>query len=71
VECLFVAYGLLSALNVALFGPAARCRFVPCCSAYARQYIRRHGLLRASLPILRRLLRCHPFHPGGFDPVPD
>jgi putative membrane protein insertion efficiency factor len=72
VECLFWIYRcLLSPLNVALFGPAARCRFVPSCSTYARTYIRRHGLARALVPILLRLLRCNPFHPGGIDPVPD
>ena len=47
-----------------------RCRFAPTCSAYAAQALREHGAARGSWLTLRRLLRCHPFHPGGHDPVP-
>jgi hypothetical protein len=46
------------------------CRFYPSCSEYAYQAYTRHGVLRGSWLTARRLLRCHPFHPGGFDPVP-
>jgi putative membrane protein insertion efficiency factor len=46
------------------------CRFEPTCSVYAREAIERHGFLRGSRLALGRLLRCHPFHSGGFDPVP-
>ena len=46
------------------------CRFHPTCSAYAEQAIVVHGPLRGSWFAVRRLLRCHPFHPGGLDPVP-
>jgi hypothetical protein len=46
------------------------CRFYPSCSEYAYQAIMRHGPLRGLLLALKRILRCHPFHPGGVDPVP-
>lgn len=52
-----------------LLGP--RCRFYPSCSQYALEAVERHGALRGSYLAVRRLLRCHPFHPGGFDPVPE
>ncbi|NVK43021.1 MAG: membrane protein insertion efficiency factor YidD [Oceanospirillaceae bacterium] len=51
-----------------LLGP--RCRFYPSCSQYGIEAIRSHGPLRGSWLTLRRLLKCHPGHPGGFDPVP-
>ena len=49
----------------------ARCRFYPSCSAYALEAVTRHGALRGVRLTIWRLLRCQPFHPGGFDPVPD
>ena len=52
-----------------LLGP--RCRFIPSCSAYGLEAIRRHGPWRGSWLTLKRLLRCHPFTPCGCDPVPD
>ena len=47
------------------------CRFYPSCSAYAKDAIETHGLLGGSFLSIKRLLRCHPWHPGGYDPVPD
>jgi putative membrane protein insertion efficiency factor len=51
-----------------LLGP--RCRFHPTCSEYAMQAVARYGAARGSWLATRRLLRCHPLHPGGHDPVP-
>jgi len=49
----------------------ARCRFYPSCSAYALEALQRHGAVRGTVLTIWRLLRCQPFHPGGYDPVPD
>ena len=62
---------LVEAYRVALSPlPGGFCRFLPSCSIYAQEAIVRHGAGRGSLLAARRLLRCHPFHPGGYDPVP-
>lgn len=47
------------------------CRFYPCCSEYAIEAIKEHGLIKGGHLTIARLFRCHPWHPGGFDPVPN
>ena len=46
------------------------CRFYPSCSEYGYQAISRYGVFRGSWMAVKRILRCHPFNPGGYDPVP-
>ena len=51
--------------------PQPTCRFSPTCSTYAVRAVETHGVLRGLFLATRRVLKCHPFHPGGLDPVPD
>lgn len=53
-----------------LLGPRGVCRFVPTCSQYARQAISKYGAFKGSWLAAVRLSKCHPFHAGGYDPVP-
>jgi len=49
---------------------APRCRFMPTCSRYALEAIEKHGARKGSLLTIKRILKCHPLHKGGYDPVP-
>ncbi|MBI3603751.1 MAG: membrane protein insertion efficiency factor YidD [Nitrospirae bacterium] len=65
-----ICFGLIGLYQrwVSPFLPSA-CRFEPTCSHYAEEAIRQHGVLRGLGQAILRLLKCHPFHPGGYDPV--
>lgn len=67
----WLVVGLIRFYRIAI-SPAipASCRFSPTCSVYAQEAVVRHGVLRGGAMAVRRILRCHPFHPGGYDPVP-
>lgn len=47
------------------------CRFMPTCSAYAIEALQKHGALKGTYLAFRRIMKCHPFHKGGYDPVPE
>jgi putative membrane protein insertion efficiency factor len=60
----------LSPAKIYFFGPNARCRFTPSCSAYACEAVKTHGVIRGGWLALKRLGRCHPWGDWGPDPVP-
>lgn len=47
-----------------------RCRFYPSCSQYAKESLTEHGIFKGSFLSVKRIVKCHPLHPGGYDPVP-
>ena len=66
-----ILIALITAYRYALSPLLGRsCRFFPPCSEYAMEALERHGALRGSWLAARRVARCHPWHPGGYDPVP-
>lgn len=74
LDRLVVAKLLLASIGIyrVFFGWLFRgsCRYVPSCSSYAMEAIKKYGGLRGLSMSISRISRCHPFHPGGFDPVP-
>lgn len=62
--------GLLRLYRLTAVMRSPRCRFLPTCSGYAVEAVRVHGALRGSWLAVRRVGRCHPWNPGGIDPVP-
>ena len=50
---------------------ASHCRYYPSCSCYAQTAVEQYGFTKGTYMAIKRLLRCHPWHPGGYDPVPD
>jgi len=68
-EGLVVLIRLYQILLSTLLGPC--CRFNPSCSSYALLSIQRFGIIGGGWLAFKRLIKCHPFHPGGYDPVPE
>lgn len=63
---------LISAYQIFLSAlTGSTCRFYPCCSHYAKEALEIHGLFKGSYLGLKRIASCHPWHPGGYDPVPE
>lgn len=61
---------LLSPMKTLLFGSNCTCRFCPSCSEYGRLAFKQHGFFKGFYLTFMRVFRCHPFHAGGYDPVP-
>jgi len=61
---------LSHAFLVPLTGQSTACRFSPTCSEYSHQAVSKYGIIRGSVLSIKRLIRCHPWSSGGYDPVP-
>ena len=66
----YAVVGLIRVYQLMASPLPSPCRFTPTCSTYTLEAVKRYGVFRGSWLGLRRIVRCHPFHPGGFDPVP-
>lgn len=70
----YIKTGLISVINLYRYAISPLlghcCRFEPSCSSYSVEAIQQHGCIKGCYLALRRLLRCHPWHDGGIDPVP-
>lgn len=65
----YLGIGLIRLYRIAFAWMPPSCRFEPTCSRYTEQAIDRYGLFKGSLMGMQRIARCHPWHPGGYDPV--
>jgi uncharacterized protein len=66
--CMILILKVYKVVISPLFPPS--CRYYPSCSKYAAEALKKHGLIKGSYLSVRRVLRCNPFFPGGYDPVP-
>jgi len=65
----YLGMGMIRAYQVLTAWMPPTCRYTPSCSAYTYQAVEKYGFFRGSWMGARRIARCHPFHPGGYDPV--
>lgn len=68
---LFILLIRVYQMVISPFLPANSCRFFPSCSSYTIESIQRHGALKGTLLGAKRICKCHPYHEGGYDPVPE
>lgn len=66
---ILIALILFYKKNISPYKGGAVCRYIPTCSEYALQAVEKYGALKGSFLAIKRILRCHPFHKGGYDPL--